>query len=344
MQSLSTFGPNIDILQRSTGVVIPVYLSDKIDTELAERLLRDNVAAYCAQTRFPQNVCLSVDGTQYGGETARQIALQFGASVVVLPQNRGKLWAATQGVRKLLENPHLGYIAIVDQDGDHFANELLNFVRVAEHIVRYVGHNRVLVLGQRSSRHRPMGFLRGELEELADRVLLDALYYHAAVIGVPLRLEYAASLAEYPDFHSGYKLFSSQTARDVFLSEPNMAGVSDVCFYRHAVEAVMTVEALQNDAYLGVVNRSTTNEQPVSTFGTFDAGRLMADTIIWPCKRFSVPLEFVRQWLDNHIPRLLLNTISPEGKQELLRLRQLVLDAYGGKVDEDQAPLQPLFV
>jgi hypothetical protein len=189
-----------------------------------------------------------------------------------------------------------------------------------------------------------MGFLRGELEELADRVLLDALYYHAAVVGIPLRMEYAASLAEYPDFHSGYKLFSAQTARDVFLADPNRAGVSETCYYRHAVEAVMTVEALENDAYLGVVNRSTVNEQPVSTFGTFNAGRLMADTIIWPCKRFNVPLEFVRQWLDNHIPRLLLNTISPEGKQELLRLRQLVLEDYGYTVEKQDTLLQPLFV
>jgi hypothetical protein len=130
----------------------------------------------------------------------------------------------------------------------------------------------------------------------------------------------------------------------VFLAEPNKAGVSDVCYYRHAVEAVMTVEALENDVYLGVVNRSTINEQPVSTFGTFNAGRLMADTIIWPCKRFNVPLEFARQWLDNHIPRLLLNTISPEGKQEVMRLRQLVLEAYGSQAEGEQTLLQPLFV
>ena len=70
----------------------------------------------------------------------------------------------------------------------------------------------VLVLGRRSSKQRPLGFLRGELEELADRVLLDALAYDAAVSGVPLRLECATAVEEYPDFHSGYKLFSRRTA------------------------------------------------------------------------------------------------------------------------------------
>lgn len=344
IQSPSTFGPCIDILQRQTGVVIPVYLSPKIDTGLAELLLNDTVAAYCAQSHFPENVCLSVDGAPFGAEVASRIAAQFGASLTVSPQNKGKLWAAVQGVGKLSQSPCLKYIAIVDQDGDHFANELLNLIRVAEHIAGQVGHNRVLVLGQRSSRHRPMGFLRGELEELANRVLLDALHYHAAMMGIPLCLEYATSLAEYPDFHSGYKLFSLQTARHVFLTEPNQVGVSDDCYYRHAVEAVMTVEALENGAFLGVVNRSTINEQPVSTFGTFDAGRLMADTILWPCKRLNVPFEFVMQWLDNHIPRLLLATLSPEGKQELLRLRQLVFEDYGGKPDDDHVFAKPLFV
>ena len=64
--------------------------------------------------------------------------------------------------------------AIVDQDGDHFAYELPNLVRAALHITSHNHRERVIVLGRRISRHRPMGLLRGELEEYADRILLDA--------------------------------------------------------------------------------------------------------------------------------------------------------------------------
>ncbi len=333
----------VKIVQNQTGVVIPVYLKNGADAALGKALLQDTTAAYCAQTRFPANVCLSVDGAQYGAQAAREIAVQFGASVTVAGVNRGKLWGAIHGVKKLLENPYLKYIAIVDQDGDHFANELLNLVRAARHVAGQTGHDRVLVLGQRTSRHRPMGFLRGELEELADRLLLDALHYHAALIGIPLCLEYATSLGEFPDFHSGYKLLDRETAQAVFAVKPNLAGCSDDCYYRHAVEAVIVVEALEADAVLAVVNRSTFNEQPLTTFGQFDAARLMADTIIWPCKRLVAPAAFVRQWLDNHIPRLLLSTILPEGKTQLARVRHLTLQAYDLEADAP-APRQPLFV
>jgi hypothetical protein len=220
-------------------------------------------------------------------------------------------------------------------------------VRAALHIALETGQSaasaRVMVLGRRISRHRPMGFLRGELEELADRVLLDALAYRAAATARPLSLEYATTLDEFPDFHSGYKLFSRQTAQDVFLSKPQLAGVSDDCYFRHAVEAVMTVEALEHGAYLGVVNRTTLNEQPISTFGLLDLSQLVADKIIWPCKRLDIPAPFVRQWMANHAPRLLLNTLAPAGREELARIRERVLAAFGQE-GASERPLQPLFV
>ena len=69
----------------------------------------------------------------------------------------------------------------MDADGDHFPNELVNLLRAANHITQSRGIEKLLVLGRRISRHRPMGYLRGELEELADRILLDALAYDATL-------------------------------------------------------------------------------------------------------------------------------------------------------------------
>lgn len=338
MDNSGSFQVALDVMRRRTGVVIPVYLPEGVDRAQGETLLRDNVVAFCAQVADPAHICLSVDGERFSGDVIAELGGELGVSTFVAATNRGKLWAVANGVRCLLEHdPDLRYLAVVDQDGDHFANELLNLVRAAEHM----SLSRILVLGARSSAHRPMGFLRGELEELADRILLDALHYRAAVTGRPLHLEFASALGEYPDFHSGYKLFSRATAHDVFLVEPQLAGVSEECYYRHAVEAVMVVEAIERGALLGVVNRSTFNEQPISVFGRLSRSQLTADMIIWPCRRLGVPAPFVRQWLANHIPRLLLGTLAPQGQEELEEIARLVMAAY----DSEAGPMQrPLFV
>jgi hypothetical protein len=267
----------------------------------------------------------------------------YGTMLTVAESNRGKLAAAVNGVRTLLDAREPAYIAIVDQDGDHFANELGNLARVAEQVRGQRNDPRIMVLGQRTNRHRPMGFLRGELETLANLVLLDALAYRAALSGQPLALEYALAHGACPDFHSGYKLFDGETARAVFLGTANQAGTSDICYWRHACEAVMTVEALEHGAYLAVIRRSTLNGQPISVFGRFDARQLTADMIIWPCKRLGVPFAFVDQWMANHAQQLLLHTLSPLGEEELARVRELVVQSYDPNA-QPRPLLRPAFV
>ncbi len=333
-----------DGLRHHTGVVIPVYIPAGFRAAEAAAHIHDTTASYCACIGDPRHVCLSVDGRGAGDREAARIAAEFGARLVVCPVNRGKFQGAMMGVRALLENQELTCLAVVDQDGDHFANELPNFIRTALFMRQSTGNDRLLVLGRRNSRHRPMGWLRGEAEELADRMMLDALAYHAVTGNTPLNLQFAAALDEFPDFHSGYKVFSRASAEDVFLRDPDLAGCSENACYRHGVEAVMTVEALLHGAVLGVLTRSTYNEQPISTFGLMNRTQLLADMIIWPCKRLDIPAAFMRQWMVNHISRLDLNTLVPQGREELDRVRQLVLQAWGDAAD-DLAPVSgPLFV
>lgn len=334
-----------EVMNGQTGMVVPVYFPENVDVTRGEDLLRDNVAACLRQVAEPARLCLSVDGERNGGDIARRVAAEYGVSIVASPDNRGKLHSVANGVRYLLDNHDLRYVAVVDQDGDHFANELVNLVRAGVHISESTKSDRVMVLGRRLCRHRALGLLRGEFEELADRVLLDALNYHAVKTATPLRMEHANLFDEYPDFHSGYKLFSRQSARDAFLTRPPLSSVSETCHNRHACEAVMTVEALAAGAYLGVVHRSSFNEQPITTFGLYDRVQLVADKMIWPCKRLEIPASFVRQFLANHIPRLLLNTMIPEGRDELKEIHRRTLQAFGEKPDEgDPLFFQPLFV
>ncbi len=343
MAAACTFAAAARAVRQRTAVVIPVYFPAGAAPDLAGRLLRDNVGAFAAQVGTPAHICLSVDGLAHGRAAAAELGRELGVQVVVAADNRGKLSALRAGAAHMLADPVFDFLAAVDMDGDHFAPELHNLARAALHARQSGSAGEVLVIGSRTSKHRPMGLWRGELEELADRVLLDALQYHAACTGQPLCLEWATAVEEYPDFHSGYKLFTRQAAVAALLAEPQLLGVSDDAYYRHGVEAVMTVEALLAGARLVLVRRSTVNEQPVSAFGRLERTRLVADKMVWPCRRLGVPAPFVDQWLRNHMPRLLLATLAPQGKEELLAIRRLVMADFGVAVD-DQFAWGPLFV
>lgn len=326
-----------------TAVLIPVYAAPHIDPAALSVVLGDTVSGCLAQGVSPARLCLAVDGAS-GRTLAESVASRFGVTPVVGMQNRGKLFALRLGVDALAADLHWRALAVLDQDGDHFANDLVNLVRMADHLRAPDPGRRLLVLGERRSRHRPMGFLRGELEELADRILLDALAYRAAISDTPLQLQYALPVHEFPDFHSGFKLFDRQTALSVFTGEPRLCDVGEDAYFRHAVEAVMTVEALDAGAVLAVVNRCTLNEQPFSTFGVMDRCRLVADKLIWPLRRLQVPPPFAAQWLANHLGRLQLHTLSPQGRDELQHIASLTLDACGADPQGVNAFSHPPFV
>ncbi len=324
-------------LRRNTGIVIPVHFNADVPVDRAEAIVRETASAFAGHVQDPKSICLSSDGSGVQAETAESVSRELGVGFVCSERNVGKLHALRPGVAELLPNPDLSYFATIDQDGDHFANELINFLRVAQHVEQLTGTDRVLALGRRISLCRPLGFRRAELEKLASRILLHALEYHAAQAGRPLRLEFAGTLDEVPDFHSGYKLLTRKTAGDVFASGPEPAGLSDDCYYRHAVEAVTSVEALTAGAFLAVINRSTLDEQPVSSFRALDRCRLTADMIVWPCRRLGVPPAFVDQWLRNHMPRLRLVSLAPDGPEQLRTIHKLVLEDMGW-TPEDELP------
>ncbi|MCX6047184.1 MAG: hypothetical protein NT075_18930 [Chloroflexi bacterium] len=328
MLTSSTVQAALTLLEQTTGVVIPVYFHADTDLDFGTALLGDTVHMFARELADPSMICLSVDGQGVPLTIAQRVASALGTRLVHGEQNHGKLAAVRNGMAELLHKTDVRYLAAVDQDGDHFANELLNFVRCAEHVEQMMATDQVLVLGNRLSRHRPLGFLRGEQEELANYLLLDALHYAAVVNQQPLPLQFANTIDNLPDFHSGYKFFSRRTAEAVFLAEPQLAGCDETAYYRHACEAVMSVEAMQSGAILATVNRRTFDEQPISIFARLDRSVLAANMIIWPCKRLGVPGPFVAQWLVNHMPKLLLGTLAPQGRDELLAIRDHVLRAF----------------
>jgi hypothetical protein len=327
-------------------------LGNSHDREAALAILSSTVQMFVREINDPQSICLSVDGPEAGSSIAAEIVQCYGVRMVVGERNRGKLGALLHGMQTLFADERLAWFAAVDQDGDHFGNDLLNFMRAALHIIdnnndndnnnnnvnnNISGDARVMVLGNRTSRHRPLGFLRAEQEALCNLVLMDALTYAAILRDQPLHLEYLTTIDSLPDFHSGYKFFSRATAQAVFAQEPPLMQLSEAAAYRHACEAVMTVEAYLSGATLAAINRRTFDEQPISLFANYNRANLAADMILWPCKRLHVPGHFVAQWLANHMPALLLGTLAPQGQDELLAIRQLVLEGY----NLDPATSQP---
>lgn len=318
----------IRTLEQATGIVIPVYFSRQSEPAAGVALLGATVAMFVREVGSPRQIVLSVDGPGPAEAIAATVAQQVGVQVVTGPVNRGKLGALLQGMQTLLPDNRLEWFAAIDQDGDHFGNELLNFVRAGQQVQDETGNEAVLVLGNRASRHRPLGLLRAEQEELSNRMLLDALTYHAAVNGRPLALEYLTSHTPLPDFHTGYKFLSRPAAQAVFGQEPPHLGLEPAAALRHAVEAVITVEAHLAGARLAAVHRTTYDEQPISLFASFNRAHLAADMILWPCLRLGAPGEFVAAWLANHLPSLLLGTLAPQGQDELRAIRDLVLAGY----------------
>ena len=332
------------VLRRETAIVIPTYFA--ADHAAIGRAQLASTGAAAAAVASADLVYLVADGDGPAAIAVREIAAEIGVHAIVQPVNRGKFAAAAAGAQAALaRSVPVEFIAVIDQDGDHFPNEIVNLVRAGLHARRAGGFDDVLVLGRRISRHRPMGLLRGELEELADRVLLDAVHFAAATTGTPLDLRFATTLEEFPDFHSGFKVFSRRIASRVFVdADPLACGASEACALRHSVEAVMTVEALLAGATLVIVNRSTFDDQPLSVFGRLELSRLVADKIVWPCLRLKIPPRFVGQWLDNHLPRLLLGTLAPDGRRTLLDVRRLVRADFGLPDDGAEDIVRPLFV
>jgi len=313
------------------GMVVPVWFSRKAKAELAERLLMltlDNFEQYVR----PENVCLVVDGDERSLRIARKVQkglAKGGASleVLYLEENRGKHYAATEGILWLMKRKGIEYFVVRDCDADHFICDLPNLVRSAHHISVSEKTDRVLIIGRRIDRHRPLGFRRGEMEELCNRVVLDAMDYRLARQGRILNSQYYSPYGDVPDFKSGYKVYSRGVARRIFKRKPLLLCLEPKDYWRHGAEPIPIVEAVLAGAIIGEMNRTTFDVQPMTTFTESSAMDMHVKTLAWAFCRCRVPLKCAEQMFDNHIPRLLLRT-EAAGRQQLDAIKRDTLALY----------------
>ncbi|MHB9031618.1 MAG: glycosyltransferase [Anaerolineae bacterium] len=317
--------PSQQELASRFGVIVPVYFSPAADTELVRHLLTLTLQDTPAYLPWEQ-VWLVVDGDLRAADILNELRPRLGAfHILVEPENHGKLWVVRHGMQAVLgSQPQLDFIVTRDCDSDHAASDLPGLVHTADLLKQHYAHTRLLVIGARRSRQRPMGWLRGELELLLDQVTLAALQYHLAAHQHALYLGLCQDAHDI-DLNSGYKLYGRDLARQLFAeSEPNFAGIAPIDYWHYGPETCPVVEALIGDAVLAEVPRLTLDGQPSTSFGSFDPTRLYGCILSWVFNRLEIPLAAAAAWFDNSAARLSLKT-TRQGCEILEKLRAFTL-------------------
>jgi hypothetical protein len=314
------------------GMVIPVRFTKSTPASLAQKLLAltlDNFEHYVR----PENVCLVVDGDERSRNVAEKVRKSLSTphrgspELLYLRENKGKHYAVTEGILRLMRNRRLDYFVVRDCDADHFISDVPNLVRSAYHIAAHEKTDRVLLIGRRIDRHRPLGFRRAEMEELCNRVLLDAMTYRLAKRQRVLNAQYYAAYGDVPDFKSGYKVYSRGVARLAFKRNPPFLCLPPNDYWRHGAEPFPIVEAVLGGAIIGEMNRATFDIQPTTTFTESSAMNMHVKTLAWAFCRLKIPLKGAGQMFSNHIPRVLLAD-DPTGREQLDAIKRDTLTMY----------------
>jgi len=311
-------------LRSEVAVVVPVYFSAQVNDETVTRLLYLTVADL-HHVVPPEQVWLVVDGDARSARLMRQVLDRLpegsgGMQLIANEYNRGKLAVIRQGICEALSAAsRVRYLAIIDGDADHLPAALPGLVRAADSIADAYGHERVITIGARSSRTRPMGWVRGELETLLDQLTADALAYALARQGRALDLSQCLS-GRVPDLSSGYKVYLREMAEFLFeRSEPDTGTLSDSDYWHYGPETVTIVEAVLAGAVIGEMLRPTWDGQPVTSFGEFGPVRMYGELLTWVWNRLSIPVEVAAVHLANR-GQIALGT-AREGAELLEQLR-----------------------
>jgi hypothetical protein len=236
-------------------------------------------------------------------------------------ENGGKLAAIRQGMAAVLaEQPQVRYLAVMDGDADHLTAVLPSLLRAAQGMADAYGHDRVIAIGARASRTRPMGWVRGELEFLLDGLTVDALAYALARRGQALDLTQCLT-GRVPDLSSGYKVYLRAMAEVLFAgTEPDCGTLSAWDYWHYGPETVTIVDAVLAGGVFGEVQRPSWDGQPATSFGEFGVVAMYGELLTWVWTRLEVPLEVAATQYDNRRVGAALGT-AREGADLLARLR-----------------------
>lgn len=331
-------------LAGETGVIVPAFFSAKPSDDTVRHLLWMTLGD-CPHYLPLEQVWVVVDGDPRTARLAEEVRQALHAqghgwlNTLPLPENRGKLGAIQAGMRGLLAlHPRLRWVVIRDGDGDHMMSVTPQLARAAQFLAQAYGHTRIIVIGARRSRQRPMGFARGELETLLDQVTIGALAYALARRGQALDLRHC--LGGLPDLSSGFKVYGREIAERLFLAgEPRYLTLSPSDYWHYGPETATVVEAALQGAVLAEVQRPTWDGQPTTSFGEFRLQSLYGELLAWVFARLEIPTPVAACLFDGATPHLALRTTA-EGRDLLAALRGHALERVRAFRDE-AAPIPP---
>ena len=168
-------------------------------------------------------------------------------------------------------------------------------------------------------------------------MLVDAVRFALAQRQQVLKTHHFSLADEYPDLHSGYKVYSRRVCElmaQCAWENPPWVGAE---IFRYGVEAVPFVEGVMAGAIVGEITRLT-QEAEFSGHGAFARAETNGSVLLWTFLRLGVTPQQAATILDNHLPRLTLWT-DPQGRASLLELRQYVLRRLHEATQEPSSPV-----
>jgi hypothetical protein len=341
------------------GLVVPVWFPEDLPDAVCETLLRTTLAD-CSSCLRPEHVALVVDGVPRLAALAERLSAELGGGLgecvaptplrgvpppggaafqVLAPAvNQGKGGALVVGWEALLADPALEFIATRDADGDHFLDDLPHLFRLGEQMSCETGSDRVVVIGRRTAVHPPLGWLRGEYEQVVNAMLVEALQFSLARRGYVLPRQYWA--ADVPDLQSGYKLYSraacAEAVRALRKADQEHPELQPL---RRGMEILPFAAVCAAGGIAGEAPRATYYDQPVTSYGRVDRVRFFGDPLAWSLCELEVAPDAARGILDNALARSTLMT-DPDGRRELLALRRHTLETLAAlrSVDAGELP------
>jgi len=341
-----TYDPGLDNycsseeIRPALGMVVPVWFPEDFPRVRMRRILSVTLRD-CGFYVEPLNIKVVVDGAPWCSDVLDEVREETDIEFddVHLETNRGKGAAVCAGMRRALARSDVAFVAVRDADGDHFLNDVPHLFRIGKQVVRETGNSSVLVIGRRSSVHRPLGFLRGEYERLLNRVIVDALMFDLARQGEVLNTQYWVE--DPPDLQSGYKLYSRASVEQIVdvLSDRGEDGEKAA---RYGSEIVPFVEIVLAGGIAGEISRVTYNEQPTSMYSGERRPVFYGQRTLWVFRRLNIETHQAKQLLDNGVSKSLLRT-DPRGMEELRKLRAYVLEGLGAIAPAEEMPLGPAY-
>ena len=305
---------SVESVRDQLAVVIPVHFASHVP----EGQIREILAALLGEADLfcrLEHLLAVVDR----GTVAEQVLRGFrGIRVLTLERNRGKAGAVAAGLAELLSTSDAPYFATRDCDGDHAQEDLTRLVSLAVHLERRTHCPLIGIMGARPSLEKPMGWLRDQWERLTNAVLVDLCRFLLARRGRVLDTRFWGGTE--PDVQSGYRVYSRGAAERVRNVLNALPDEEDVLTF--ACEFIPFADLALAGGALGQVRRLTLVEQPVTSYGGVDLGRVYGRLLAYVAELFDVPRPVVRQLFDNHLPAV--SIFFSDARSELLRARRLI--------------------